>query len=64
MIDALWQSLDPAEQKVVDRAWLAESRRMNPGALGRARQFRPTPAQGRAEFTLIPRKSAHKIRMN
>ena len=26
MIDALWQSLDPAEQKVVDRAWLAESR--------------------------------------
>ncbi|HTB84671.1 MAG TPA: addiction module protein [Candidatus Sulfotelmatobacter sp.] len=25
MIDALWQSLDPAEQKVIDRAWLAES---------------------------------------
>jgi putative addiction module component (TIGR02574 family) len=25
MIDALWQSLDPAEQKSVDRAWLAES---------------------------------------
>ena len=26
MIDALWQSLDPAEQESVDRAWLAESR--------------------------------------
>jgi putative addiction module component (TIGR02574 family) len=26
MIDALWQSLDPVEQKSVDRAWLAESR--------------------------------------
>jgi putative addiction module component (TIGR02574 family) len=26
MIDALWQSLDPAEQKAVDHAWLAESR--------------------------------------
>ena len=26
MIDVLWQSLDPAEQKPVDRAWLAESR--------------------------------------
>jgi putative addiction module component (TIGR02574 family) len=26
MIDALWRSLDPAEQKAVDRAWLAESR--------------------------------------
>jgi putative addiction module component (TIGR02574 family) len=25
IIDALWQSLDPAEQKSVDRAWLAES---------------------------------------
>jgi putative addiction module component (TIGR02574 family) len=25
MIDALWQSLDPAEQATVDRAWLAES---------------------------------------
>ncbi len=25
MIDALWQSLDSAEQKAVDRAWLAES---------------------------------------
>jgi len=25
MIDALWQSLDPAAQKSVDRAWLAES---------------------------------------
>ena len=26
MIDALWQSLDPAEQQSIDRAWLAESR--------------------------------------
>ena len=26
MIDALWRSLDPAEQKTIDRAWLAESR--------------------------------------
>ena len=26
IIDALWQSLDPAEQESVDRAWLAESR--------------------------------------
>jgi putative addiction module component (TIGR02574 family) len=26
MIDALWQSLDPAEQKAIDRVWLAESR--------------------------------------
>jgi putative addiction module component (TIGR02574 family) len=26
LIDTLWQSLDPAEQKSVDRAWLAESR--------------------------------------
>jgi putative addiction module component (TIGR02574 family) len=26
MIDALWRSLDPAEQAVIDRAWLAESR--------------------------------------
>jgi putative addiction module component (TIGR02574 family) len=26
MIDALWQSLDPAEQESVDRAWLVESR--------------------------------------
>ena len=26
MIDALWRSLDPAEQKSVDQAWLAESR--------------------------------------
>jgi len=25
MIDALWQSLDPAEQQSIDRAWLAES---------------------------------------
>jgi putative addiction module component (TIGR02574 family) len=25
MIDVLWQSLDLAEQKSVDRAWLAES---------------------------------------
>ncbi len=26
MIDALWQSLDPAEQKAIDHAWLKESR--------------------------------------
>jgi putative addiction module component (TIGR02574 family) len=26
MIDALWRSLDPAEQATIDRAWLAESR--------------------------------------
>ena len=26
MIDALWRSLDPAEQGTIDRAWLAESR--------------------------------------
>jgi putative addiction module component (TIGR02574 family) len=26
IIDALWKSLDPAEQESVDRAWLAESR--------------------------------------
>ena len=26
IIDALWQSLDPAEQECVDRAWLGESR--------------------------------------
>ena len=26
MIDALWRSLDPAEQAAIDRAWLAESR--------------------------------------
>ncbi len=26
IIDALWQSLEPAEQESVDRAWLAESR--------------------------------------
>ena len=26
MIDALWRSLDPVEQKSIDRAWLAESR--------------------------------------
>ncbi len=25
IIDALWQSLDPAEQEPIDRAWLAES---------------------------------------
>ena len=25
IIDALWQSLDPAEQKSIDQAWLAES---------------------------------------
>jgi len=25
MIDALWQSLDPTEQKAIDLAWLAES---------------------------------------
>ena len=25
IIDALWQSLDAAEQKSIDRAWLAES---------------------------------------
>jgi putative addiction module component (TIGR02574 family) len=25
IIDALWQSLDPAEQKSIDRAWLSES---------------------------------------
>jgi putative addiction module component (TIGR02574 family) len=25
IIDALWQSLDPAEQESIDRAWLAES---------------------------------------
>ena len=25
IIDALWQSLDPAEQKSIARAWLAES---------------------------------------
>ena len=26
MIDALWRSLDLAEQETIDRAWLAESR--------------------------------------
>lgn len=26
IIDALWQRLDPAAQKVFDQAWLAESR--------------------------------------
>ena len=26
MIDALWRSLDPAEQAAMDQAWLAESR--------------------------------------
>jgi putative addiction module component (TIGR02574 family) len=26
IIDALWRSLDPAEQTAVDQAWLAESR--------------------------------------
>jgi len=26
IIDALWRSLDPAEQDAVDRAWLLESR--------------------------------------
>ena len=26
MIDALWRSLDPANQETIDRAWLAESR--------------------------------------
>ena len=26
MIDALWRSLDLAEQQTIDRAWLAESR--------------------------------------
>jgi putative addiction module component (TIGR02574 family) len=26
IIDALWRSLDPAEQTAVDRAWAAESR--------------------------------------
>jgi putative addiction module component (TIGR02574 family) len=26
MIDALWRSLDPAEQETIDHAWLAESR--------------------------------------
>jgi putative addiction module component (TIGR02574 family) len=26
MIDALWRSLDPAEQESIDRAWLVESR--------------------------------------
>jgi len=26
VIDALWRSLDPAEQASVDHAWLAESR--------------------------------------
>ena len=25
MIDALWQSLDPAEQKSIDHAWIVES---------------------------------------
>jgi putative addiction module component (TIGR02574 family) len=25
IIDALWQSLDPAEQNSIDQAWLAES---------------------------------------
>ena len=25
IIDALWQSLDPAEQKAIDQAWLKES---------------------------------------
>jgi putative addiction module component (TIGR02574 family) len=26
IIDALWRSLDPAEQDAIDRAWLSESR--------------------------------------
>ena len=26
IIDALWRSLDPAEQTSIDQAWLAESR--------------------------------------
>ncbi len=26
MIDALWRSLDPAEQETIDHVWLAESR--------------------------------------
>jgi putative addiction module component (TIGR02574 family) len=35
MIDALWQSLDPAEQESVDRAWLVESRdRLNAFRVG------------------------------
>ena len=25
MIDALWKSLDPAEQKAIDQLWVAES---------------------------------------
>ena len=35
MIDALWRSLDAAEQKAVDCAWLVESRdRLNAFRLG------------------------------
>ena len=35
MIDALWRSLDPAEQESVDRAWLVESRdRLNAFRVG------------------------------
>ena len=26
LIDALWQSLDPAEQEAIDRAWVEESK--------------------------------------
>jgi putative addiction module component (TIGR02574 family) len=26
MIDVLWRSLDPVEQEMIDRAWVAESR--------------------------------------
>ena len=26
LIDALWQSLDPAEQAAIDRAWLEEAK--------------------------------------
>ncbi len=49
MIDALWRSLDPAEQEAVDRAWLAESRdRLNAFRAGKLR-----PIEGEAAIKSI-----------
>jgi putative addiction module component (TIGR02574 family) len=49
IIDALWQSLDPAEQASVDRAWLVESQER----LGAFRAGQIKPLDGEATIHSI-----------
>jgi putative addiction module component (TIGR02574 family) len=51
MIDALWESLDPADQDRIDQAWLAESH----DRLRACREGRLKALDGEAELDAIER---------